>query len=248
LAFPEGVVGLGQPDPSGVKGQLSAILTDADGNQGDRLNDPLRLHAHQQQIDDSFSKYRKSHVLGEPAEQPFGVLAEMVVSVKTLIRFLDPQQFLFLRSQGIEDRLTIALGVDEEIPTKLRHHRGHFDMLRKGQRRFFIEAKARKLANALVQSTGCFFRVEVQVVRSTLDKCSARNDIEQDQGLDGRDFRSARAFEPIVGSAFPFHGRAQPDQKCRPRNHVDILRLNAGPRPIETVSVNREEFTAKPGG
>jgi predicted dehydrogenase len=28
------VVGIGQPDPSGVNGQLSAILMDADGNQG----------------------------------------------------------------------------------------------------------------------------------------------------------------------------------------------------------------------
>jgi predicted dehydrogenase len=34
LGVPERVVGLGQPDPSGVNGQLSAILTDADGNQG----------------------------------------------------------------------------------------------------------------------------------------------------------------------------------------------------------------------
>jgi hypothetical protein len=29
----------------------------------------------------------------------------------------------FLRSHGIEDRLTIALSVEEEIPTKWRHHR-----------------------------------------------------------------------------------------------------------------------------
>jgi predicted dehydrogenase len=34
FGIPERVVGLGQPDPSGVNGQLSAILTDADGNQG----------------------------------------------------------------------------------------------------------------------------------------------------------------------------------------------------------------------
>jgi predicted dehydrogenase len=34
FGVPERVVGLGQPDPSGVNGQLSAILTDADGNQG----------------------------------------------------------------------------------------------------------------------------------------------------------------------------------------------------------------------
>lgn len=34
LGVPERVVGLGQPDPSGVNGQLSAILTDAKGNQG----------------------------------------------------------------------------------------------------------------------------------------------------------------------------------------------------------------------
>jgi len=32
FGVPEGVVGLGQPDPSCVDGQLSAILTDADGN------------------------------------------------------------------------------------------------------------------------------------------------------------------------------------------------------------------------
>jgi hypothetical protein len=79
-------------------------------------------------------------------------------------------------------------------------------------------------------------------------------------------FRSPRAFEPIYlmlqrnrierltaicaisgvpcpslwqrKSAFRFHGRA------RPGNRVDILRLNAGSRPIETMSVNREEFTA----
>ncbi len=34
FGIPERVVGLGQPDPRGVMGQLSAILTDADGNQG----------------------------------------------------------------------------------------------------------------------------------------------------------------------------------------------------------------------
>jgi predicted dehydrogenase len=34
FGVPERVVGLGQPDPQGVVGQLSAILTDADGNQG----------------------------------------------------------------------------------------------------------------------------------------------------------------------------------------------------------------------
>jgi predicted dehydrogenase len=34
FGIPERVVGLGQPDPQGVMGQLSAILTDADGNQG----------------------------------------------------------------------------------------------------------------------------------------------------------------------------------------------------------------------
>ncbi len=34
FGVPERVVGMGQPDPSGVNGQLSAILTDAEGNQG----------------------------------------------------------------------------------------------------------------------------------------------------------------------------------------------------------------------
>ena len=34
FGVPERVVGLGQPDPSGVNGQLSAILIDATGNQG----------------------------------------------------------------------------------------------------------------------------------------------------------------------------------------------------------------------
>src|SRR6516164_5843417 len=34
FGVPERVIGLGQPDPSGVNGQLSAILIDADGNQG----------------------------------------------------------------------------------------------------------------------------------------------------------------------------------------------------------------------
>ena len=34
FGVPERVVGLGQSDPQGVMGQLSAILTDADGNQG----------------------------------------------------------------------------------------------------------------------------------------------------------------------------------------------------------------------
>jgi predicted dehydrogenase len=34
FGVPKQVVGLGQPNPSGVNGQLSAILTDADGNQG----------------------------------------------------------------------------------------------------------------------------------------------------------------------------------------------------------------------
>jgi predicted dehydrogenase len=34
FGVPKGVVGVGTPDPSGVNGQLSAILTDADGNQG----------------------------------------------------------------------------------------------------------------------------------------------------------------------------------------------------------------------
>jgi predicted dehydrogenase len=34
FGIPERVVGVGQPDPSGVNGQLSAILMDANGNQG----------------------------------------------------------------------------------------------------------------------------------------------------------------------------------------------------------------------
>ncbi len=34
FGVPKRVEGIGQPDPSGVNGQLSAILTDADGNQG----------------------------------------------------------------------------------------------------------------------------------------------------------------------------------------------------------------------
>jgi hypothetical protein len=34
FGVPKHVVGLGQPNPSGVNGQLSAILADADGNQG----------------------------------------------------------------------------------------------------------------------------------------------------------------------------------------------------------------------
>ena len=34
FGVPERVVGVGQPDPQGVVGQLSAILTDAEGNQG----------------------------------------------------------------------------------------------------------------------------------------------------------------------------------------------------------------------
>jgi len=34
LGVPANVVGIGQPDPSGVNGQLSAVLTDARGNQG----------------------------------------------------------------------------------------------------------------------------------------------------------------------------------------------------------------------
>ena len=34
FGVPERVVGLGQPDPSSVNGQLSAILIDAEGNQG----------------------------------------------------------------------------------------------------------------------------------------------------------------------------------------------------------------------
>jgi predicted dehydrogenase len=34
FGVPERVVGVGQPDPSGVNGQLSAILVDAEGNQG----------------------------------------------------------------------------------------------------------------------------------------------------------------------------------------------------------------------
>ena len=34
FGVPERVIGLGQPDPSGVNGQLSAILIDAEGNQG----------------------------------------------------------------------------------------------------------------------------------------------------------------------------------------------------------------------
>jgi predicted dehydrogenase len=34
FGVPERVVGLGQPDSSGVNGQLSAILIDAEGNQG----------------------------------------------------------------------------------------------------------------------------------------------------------------------------------------------------------------------
>ena len=45
-------------------------------------------------------------------------------SIGQFIRFLDLQHFLFLRSQGFEDRPTVAFGVDEEIPTKLRYHRG----------------------------------------------------------------------------------------------------------------------------
>ena len=65
----------------------------------------------------------------------------MVVSEETLVRFLDPQQLLILRSRGIEDCLTIALAVGKGISAKLRLQRRHFDMLRIGQRGFLIRRK-----------------------------------------------------------------------------------------------------------
>jgi hypothetical protein len=43
---------------------------------------------------------------GEPVKEAFRMLAEIVVSIETLIRLLNPQQLLLLSSQGIEDRLT----------------------------------------------------------------------------------------------------------------------------------------------
>ena len=57
---------------------------------------------------------RRSHVLGEPAEQPFRILTEMVVSVEK--RWLIPlsSQFLFVSTQGIEDGLTVGLSVDRK--------------------------------------------------------------------------------------------------------------------------------------
>jgi hypothetical protein len=48
----------------------------------------------------AWSNRRRSHVLGEPAEQPFRMLTEMVVSVETLVGFLNPKQFLFVSTQG----------------------------------------------------------------------------------------------------------------------------------------------------
>ena len=85
----------------------------------------------------------------------------MVVSVKALIRFFDPQQFLFLRTQGVEDCLTVTLAVDEEVPPKLRHDCGDLDHLCVWQRRFLIEAEARTLTKPLVQPLGCFVRIDV---------------------------------------------------------------------------------------
>jgi hypothetical protein len=66
----------------------------------------------------AWSNRRRSHVLGEPAEQPFRMLTEMVVSVETLVGFLNPKQFLFVSTQGIEDGLTVGLSVDEEVSAK----------------------------------------------------------------------------------------------------------------------------------
>jgi hypothetical protein len=105
----------------------------------------------------------------------------MVVGVETLIRFLDPQQFLLLRPQGIEDCLAIALGVDEQVSSKLRHERRHFDVFSVWQRGFLIEAEARQLAKAFVHFGDFFRRIEVQVLRTTFDKGFAGHDIEQDQ-------------------------------------------------------------------
>jgi hypothetical protein len=59
-----------------------------------------------------------------------------------LVRFLDAQQFLLLRSQGIEDRLTMALALNEEVSAKLRHQRRHLPMLRIRQWCFLVEAEA----------------------------------------------------------------------------------------------------------
>lgn len=68
----------------------------------------------------------------KPADQALGMLPEMVVSVETMIRFFNPQQVLFPRSQRIEDCLTISLCVDKEVSPKLRHQRRHSDVFRVG--------------------------------------------------------------------------------------------------------------------
>lgn len=46
------------------------------------------------------------------------MLTEMVGSVETLVGFLNPKQFLFVSTQGIEDGLTVGLSVDEEVSAK----------------------------------------------------------------------------------------------------------------------------------
>ena len=44
------------------------------------------------------------------------MLPEVGVCVEALIRPVDPQQLLFLRPQGIEDRLAILFGVKVDTP------------------------------------------------------------------------------------------------------------------------------------
>ena len=109
------------------------------------------------------------------------MLTEMVGSVETLVGFLNPKQFLFVSTQGIEDGLTVGLSVDEEVSAKLRHHCGNLDVLRVRQRSFLIEAKARQLAETFVQSVRCVLWIEVQIFCATLDEGLAGNDIEQDR-------------------------------------------------------------------
>lgn len=64
---------------------------------------------------------------GEPVQQAFGMFAEIVVGIETLIRVFDPEQVLLRRAEGAENSLGVA-GVDQGIAPQLSLQGRYGDM------------------------------------------------------------------------------------------------------------------------
>lgn len=96
------------------------------------------------------------HLAPKPPHQPLRPPPEVVVRAEPLVRVHDPEQFLLLRPQRVEDRLAVAFAVDQEVAAKLGHQRRHAHRRRVRQRCLLVEAEAGQLAQTLVQKLGRF--------------------------------------------------------------------------------------------